>query len=317
MADSDGLRGRSDGLGEQNESEAGDAGTVKFIWGTTIELQPAMNQFRDFLINFKPKYRAAYNKKARDEILAEQDTIGSSLGFGMDQTSAASRVPAPNPLYDNLSREKAEEKLYIRYLTIMRKTTQSNLNLDSMNLLAYPPSKKLYHQLIAYPQEVIPIMDQVLKDVMIELCEDAWASLQDGLERDMLMEEANEMQGRIYKVRPFGGEKTVNMRDLNPGGKTTSDFSCDLTRADTNKYSRYRQACFRQGFGHSCHTSHSRHEAWYVASLPGEWAKVLMSFFQPSSDVWFANILYRRKSIEDESTNHRDVLEKSATLPAR
>ncbi|KAJ9096344.1 hypothetical protein QFC21_005164 [Naganishia friedmannii] len=217
MADSDGLHGRSDGLGDQNESEAGDAGTVKFIWGTTIELQPAMNQFRDFLINFKPKYRAAYNKKARDEILAEQDTLGSSLGFGMDQTSAASRVPAPNPLYDNLSREKAEEKLYIRYLTIMRKTTQSNLNLDSMNLLAYPPSKKLYHQLIAYPQEVIPIMDQVLKDVMIELCEDAWGSLQDGLERDMLQEEANEMQGRIYKVRPFGGEKTVNMRDLNPG----------------------------------------------------------------------------------------------------
>lgn len=220
MANSGALEGRSDGPGDANGSEAGDGGMVKFIWGTTIELQPAMNQFRDFLINFKPKYRAAYNRKARDDILAQQDTMGQSLGFSMDSTSAASTVPAPNPLYDNLSREKAEEKLYIRYMTTMRKTTQTNLNLDSLNLLAYPPSKKLYQQLISYPQEVIPIMDQVLKDVMIELCEDAWAALQDGLEKDLLMEEANEMQGRIYKVRPFGGEKTVNMRDLNPGGES-------------------------------------------------------------------------------------------------
>lgn len=236
MANSGALDGRSDPLagggaaagGGGDGSEAGgDGGMVKFIWGTTIELQPAMNQFRDFLINFKPKYRAAYNRKVREEILAEQDTPGggggggqSLLGFSMDSTSAASAVPPPNPLYDNLSRDKAEEKLYVRYLTTMRKTTQTNLNLDSLNLLAYPPSKKLYHQLTSYPQEVIPIMDQVLKDVMIELAEDAWASLGDGLERDMLMEEANEMQGRIYKVRPFGGEKTVNMRDLNPGGES-------------------------------------------------------------------------------------------------
>lgn len=220
MANSGALDGRSDPLAGENGSEAGgDGGMVKFIWGTTIELQPAMNQFRDFLINFKPKYRAAYNRKVREEILAEQDNVGQSLGFSMDSTSAASTIPAPNPLYDNLSREKAEEKLYIRYLTTMRKTTQTNLNLDSLNLLAYPPSKKLYHQLLSYPQEVIPIMDQVLKDVMIELSEDAWAALGEGLERDMLMEEANEMQGRIYKVRPFGGEKTVNMRDLNPGGE--------------------------------------------------------------------------------------------------
>ncbi|KAG6846411.1 hypothetical protein C0991_003489, partial [Blastosporella zonata] len=38
---------------------------------------------------------------------------------------------------------------------------------DMVNLLAYPPSKKLYK----YPQEVVPAMDQVLKDLMLELAE--------------------------------------------------------------------------------------------------------------------------------------------------
>lgn len=271
MANSGALDGRSDPLAGENGSEAGgDGGMVKFIWGTTIELQPAMNQFRDFLINFKPKYRAAYNRKVREEILAEQDNVGQSLGFSMDSTSAASTIPAPNPLYDNLSREKAEEKLYIRYLTTMRKTTQTNLNLDSLNLLAYPPSKKLYHQLLSYPQEVIPIMDQVLKDVMIELSEDAWAALGEGLERDMLMEEANEMQGRIYKVRPFGGEKTVNMRDLNPGGEHQVRRG-GLGSADGFARDRYRQAGLCKGFGYSCYPRHSRHEARYV-HIPFEYS---------------------------------------------
>jgi len=39
------------------------------------------------------------------------------------------------------------------------------------NLLAYPPSKKLYIQLTKYPQEVVPAMDQVLKDLMLELAD--------------------------------------------------------------------------------------------------------------------------------------------------
>jgi DNA replication licensing factor MCM4 len=38
------------------------------------------------------------------------------------------------------------------------------------------------------------------------------------LELRTMEEELREVEGRVYKTRPFGGEKTINMRDLNPGG---------------------------------------------------------------------------------------------------
>ena len=188
----------------------GDGGMVKYIWGTTISLHEAMNDFRSFLRGFKVKYRAAYNT-----------TISKQA------VEAGGLAPPPMPLYDGLLPAQGEQVLYERYLRHLRETGQTNLNLDALNLLAYPPTKKLYHQLVSYPQEVIPIMDQVLRDVMIESAEEeleaVQAKLADGqvgeLDVRVVEEEVREVEGRVFKVRPFGGEKTINMRDLNPGGK--------------------------------------------------------------------------------------------------
>ncbi len=192
------------GGGDGNEDGMDGNGLVKLIWGTTISLQESMNLFREFLKGFKPKYRGRYNDEMAKQ--SQEEDGGSGI------------VPPPNPLYDGLTNVKANETLYLTYLRTMRITQQSNLNLDALNLLSFPPTKKLYHQLVAYPQEVIPIMDQVLKDVMIELAEEDWESMEDGLERDLVEEEGREMSGRVYKVRPFGGERSVNMRELNPQG---------------------------------------------------------------------------------------------------
>ena len=87
----------------------------------------------------------------------------------------------------------------------MRLTGETSLNLDVVNLLAYPPSAKLYYQLQKYPQEVIPAMDQALKDLMITLTEDVH-------ERDEILVQVEQA---VYKVRPLGYE-CGNMRDLNP-----------------------------------------------------------------------------------------------------
>ncbi|KAG2749579.1 nucleic acid-binding protein [Suillus brevipes Sb2] len=51
----------------------------------------------------------------------------------------------------------------------IRQTGETNLNLDMINLLSYPPCKKLFAQLQKYPQEVVPAMDPILKDLMLEL----------------------------------------------------------------------------------------------------------------------------------------------------
>lgn len=144
--------------------------------------------FREFLRGFKPKYRIAH-----------------------DRNSGIRTRPLARP-------EDGEQLLYETYLRRMRQTGQSNLNVDMINVLAYPPSRKLHTQLIKYPQEVIPAMDQVLKDVMLELAdEDKRAGMEEmqGEEGDA---EVTEIMGKVYKVRPFG-EKPGNMRELNPSGQ--------------------------------------------------------------------------------------------------
>ncbi|ETW77342.1 hypothetical protein HETIRDRAFT_156569 [Heterobasidion irregulare TC 32-1] len=158
---------------------------IRAIWGTTVNLADTMKTFRDFLKGFKPKYRIAYNREN-----------------GM--RTKTSLAPA-----------EVEVVLYETYMRRMRQTGETNLNLDMVNLLAYPPSRKLHGQLVKYPQEVVPAMDQVLKDLMLETAEDDQQAGVEGMAGDEGEEEIAEIMGRVYKVRPFG-LPSVNMRELNP-----------------------------------------------------------------------------------------------------
>jgi len=126
----------------------------------------------------------------------------------------------------------------------------TSLNLDMRNLKAYPPTKKLWQQAQDYPQDIISIMDQGIKDVMYELAEKEMSSQRQSQssagrssQRTRIMsseppipssdriepepsprEEYNEVdlclevQRRSYTVRPFGLDATINMRDLDPKG---------------------------------------------------------------------------------------------------
>lgn len=197
-----------------------DNGLVRYIWGTNIHIQESMNDFRQFLRGFKPKYRAAYN--------SQQATITVENG---------GTAPPSMPLYDNLSAARGEVVLYEEYLKQMRETGESVLNVDAINLIAYPPTKRLYHQLVNYPQEMVPIMDQVLKDVMTEMADEELETYRtrraegqiSELELRTMEEELREVEGRVYKTRPFGGEKTINMRDLNPGGESNTGSKQSLS----------------------------------------------------------------------------------------
>lgn len=172
-----------------------------------------MNDFRKFLVDFKIKYRTKYNE-----------------GLARQAEEAGKLPPASMPLYDGVGAIRGEHALYEEYLATLRQTGQTNLNLDALNLLSFPPTKRLYSQLCNYPQEVIPIMDQVLRDVIIEKADDELVRAQnayaegrmDELELRAMEEDVREVEGRVFKVRPFGGDRTVNMRDLNPGGTSLS-----------------------------------------------------------------------------------------------
>ena len=139
------------------------------------------------------------------------------------------------------------ERVYVEMLNNMRQFGISSLNLDARNLKAYPSTIKLWHQLQAYPAEIIPIMDQSVKDLIVDQAEEDMMRLraeqqqrqqgrpqtrpgssmppapssdanihsdQSGQIPDLVME----AETRVYKVKPFGLDTSVNMRDLNPNG---------------------------------------------------------------------------------------------------
>ena len=76
-----------------------------------------------------------------------------------------------------------------------------NLNLDCEKLKSYQSARRLYHQLIRYPQEIIPLMDHCLNEIFLERFEDAEIPAEESI-----------------KVRPFNLGRSVNMRDLDPAG---------------------------------------------------------------------------------------------------
>ncbi|KAF9813382.1 hypothetical protein IEO21_05616 [Rhodonia placenta] len=158
---------------------------IRAIWGTTVNINETMQTFRSFLLDFKVKYRVAYDRDrgVRTRVLATP--------------------------------EEGEARLYVTYLRRMRQTGETNLNLDMANLSAYPPSRKLHSQLTKYPQEVIPAMDQVLKDLMLEVADQDQQAGMAGMQGQQGEEEIADIMSKVYKIRPFG-MPAINMRDLNP-----------------------------------------------------------------------------------------------------
>ena len=191
---------------------------IRAIWGTTVNLAETMKLFKDFLRGFKPKYRVAHDR----------------------EQGLRTRVFA--------SPEEGEVTLYETYLRRMRQTGHTNLNLDMGNLISYPPTKKLFGQLQKYPQEVVPAMDQVLKDLMLEIADMDQQAGMEGMRGDEGDEEIAEIMGRVYKVRPFG-LKPVNMRDLNPTGtffnSIRNKFYGSICFSDTDKLVSIKGLVFR------------------------------------------------------------------------
>lgn len=189
------------------------------VWGTNISLTDTAHAFGDFLRNFQRKYRMVKDGEIEDV------------------TSITSDHPA-------------SQKEYIDMMKAMLEFGVTTVNLDMRNLEAYPPTQKLWYQMQNFPEEIIPIVDTVIKDVMLDLAErkgreerqeimqrynaqqtsrsrdsssmppapssDALPAggLQDALA--VLPNRMEEVADKTYRVRPFGLDKTINLRDLNP-----------------------------------------------------------------------------------------------------
>ncbi|KAF9879295.1 putative MCM2/3/5 family protein [Colletotrichum karsti] len=189
------------------------------IWGTTVSLDDTFAAFKDFVRNFTKKYQ-----------------------YYRDGWSEAEVRAAPD----------AESKPYWEALETMLLLGTTRMTLNVADLSTYPPTRMLWHHIQAYPQEIIPVMDQSVHDLMSELAraEDARQRASQNGAGDVSRRsntalssepafpssdhpdtpsdaptprashgqpsKEDEVHQTVYMVRPYGLEKTTNLRDLNP-----------------------------------------------------------------------------------------------------
>lgn len=91
-----------------------------------------------------------------------------------------------------------EVPYYINMLQQMEEMDSFNFNLNAAWLKSFDSG--LYDQLVAYPQEIIPIFDLVVQETHV----------------DKLQQGAEEAYDRPLQVRPFNLEVVKSMRELNP-----------------------------------------------------------------------------------------------------
>ncbi|KAF9121488.1 hypothetical protein BGW39_010498 [Mortierella sp. 14UC] len=114
---------------------------IKVVWGTAVEIDEVMRDFKNFLLEFTQKSRL---------------TQESPRGFYTESEKA--------PFYPQLMDQASGIKCC---LTIMRRTRTRQLNLDCQNLLHHHSGKKVHGLLIDYPAEVLPLLDFAAMEVYI------------------------------------------------------------------------------------------------------------------------------------------------------
>ena len=222
-----------------SDAQAMGGSSTLCIWGTNVSINDTLAVFKEFLRNFTKKYRMWGDGMSEEETDADPD---------------------------------AQTKEYVQMMQNMLTLGVTSLNLDFRNLKAYPPTKKLWQQAQDYPQDIVTLMDQGIKDVMYELAEAEMAknrqsqssgSAAQTSSRSRILsseppvlssdrsepepqtprdQESNEVdlcqevQKRSYRVRPFGLDSTINMRELNPSGNensTLTQYSANLKQTST------------------------------------------------------------------------------------
>lgn len=155
-----------------SQAHADDPTSAKaMIWATTVDPAESMEKFREFLLNFTMAHRIRYD--AGEHFTGESEITDADREF----------------YYRKILRQRLQDGVHI-------------LNLDCMNLKAYPATRALYDQLIRYPQEIVlHVLDFVTTTVFTDLF---------GEEDEVNSENV------YFKVRPYNLGVSINMRDLNP-----------------------------------------------------------------------------------------------------
>jgi DNA replication licensing factor MCM4 len=170
--------------GQQQQQQDGHGGyeptdheTMTLARGTDVNVHTAANTFRDFLRTFR-SLRQAENDENPDDENSDNDSITSNAV-----------VVEPEPFYiDKLQ-------------TLLHRTASSSLDIDTMHLFYHNEAcQRLYHQLVNYPMELVPLMDLVVQREL----------------RRLLGDSDPNIPIPSVQVRPFNLKQVSNLRCLDP-----------------------------------------------------------------------------------------------------
>jgi DNA replication licensing factor MCM4 len=96
--------------------------------------------------------------------------------------------------------------LYARALQGIHVTQELNLAVNCEHLATFPTCRKLYNQLVQYPQEIVPVMDLVVHQLFLELHP-----------QDKSPEQTEaDLGGRRIQARPYNLQDVHQLRQLDP-----------------------------------------------------------------------------------------------------
>ena len=107
------------------------------IWGTTVNVQRSMRNFQRFIEEFSLRHRRAF------ELQRKQLSTKGEGNTGRSGESDPGRAGIDDGAH------------YLRLLHEIEESQVLNLNIDCQDLYCFEPTRKLYLQLIRYPQEMI------------------------------------------------------------------------------------------------------------------------------------------------------------------
>ena len=172
--------------------------------GTDIDVAVAAETFREFLRNFTNLRPKKIKSNGGDDHDSDDESDSSDSDDSSDQeneTAAALGLGAP---------------LYLSKLeSIMVRTDPGSLDVDTMHLYFHNEDcQRLYHQLVHYPADIIPLMDIVIKREMERI-------LRRRQQQDEEEDSDNPMipmpdQLPQIQVRPFNLKDVANLRCLDP-----------------------------------------------------------------------------------------------------
>ena len=214
-------------------------GELTLIRGTDIHVQTAARIFKEFIQNFVSVEDSAkaMRKQARMEKRNRAVSGNGSGGGGGgddgdddapddDSLSSFESVKSTDEPMQFLYMEKLKDILFGRHTSADADSmtsstafeTTSPFDLDTRHLYFHSPDcQRLYHQLISYPSEVIPLMDLMISREMEALLHELHAEAEESSDPDAYVTlHPKDVPLPRVQVRPFHLKELSHMRSLDP-----------------------------------------------------------------------------------------------------